>query len=383
MSELTIAHTPRTGLRWQLLATASAVAMVAGFPSSIDAAETGRPTVWIEGGWHFDETTGTNDPFVTPLDSEIRASGFSSANNLQKALGKAYGAEGSISFKPSRTDWVFSVSARYGQIHTTRNIHQEKLISDSTKKLTLISPGIHSVVPSLTGYVQQKADNSESHTILDFQVGKDLGIGLLGRGTDSVVSFGARYAQFNSRSQLDAHALPFASFEQFTTPGFLVHPKYKIATHFHASASYVERHSNLHAVGPSISMSNTTGLIGQPDSGQLALDWGANAAILFGRQRVHVSHQATAQHLTYQLGYVSALGPIVAAPVVGTRSRSVTVPNLGGFAALSFRFPNAKVSLGYRGDFFFGAMDRGIDIRDAGTMGFHGPFATASIGLGG
>lgn len=385
MSELITAHASGTGLRWQLLATVSAVAMAAAFPAqSVSAAEADRPTVWIEGGWHFDDVVGTNDPFVTPLDSETRASGFPSSTEIQRILAKAYGAEGSISFQPSHTDWVFSVSGRYGRAHTARNVHQEKPLSGPTLKKTFLDGrGTIPYTPTLTGYVQQKADNSESHTILDFQVGKDLGIGLLGRGTDSIISFGARYAQFSSRSQLDAHALPFASFEQFTTPGFLIHPKYKISTQFHASASYVDRHTSLHVVGPSISMSNTTGLIGQPDSGQLALDWSANAAILFGRQRVRVSHQATAQQLVYQFGYVSALGPIVAPPVAGTRSHSVVVPNLGGSAALSFRFTNAKVSLGYRADFFFGAMDRGLDVRDAGTVGFHGPFATVSIGLGG
>jgi len=34
---------------------------------------------------------------------------------------------------------------------------------------------------------------------------------------------------------------------------------------------------------------------------------------------------------------------------------------VGGFAGLSYNFPNAKVSLGYRADFFFGAIDGGPD----------------------
>ncbi|HTO39482.1 MAG TPA: hypothetical protein VL026_00790, partial [Rhizomicrobium sp.] len=70
-------------------------------------------------------------------------------------------------------------------------------------------------------------------------------------------------------------------------------------------------------------------------------------------------------------------------PAPSVRRRSVVVPNLGGFAGLSMRYTNAKVSLGYRGDFFFGAMDTGIDHRKTETASFHGPFATISIGLGG
>jgi hypothetical protein len=59
------------------------------------------------------------------------------------------------------------------------------------------------------------------------------------------------------------------------------------------------------------------------------------------------------------------------------------VPNIGGMAGLSLKFPNAKVSLGYRADFFFGAMDGGIDIAHKENVGFYGPFAAISIGLGG
>jgi hypothetical protein len=65
------------------------------------------------------------------------------------------------------------------------------------------------------------------------------------------------------------------------------------------------------------------------------------------------------------------------------RSRSVIVPNVGGFAGLSYRYSNAKLSLGYRADFFFGAMDGGIDTRKTYDRNFYGPFATISVGLGG
>jgi hypothetical protein len=59
------------------------------------------------------------------------------------------------------------------------------------------------------------------------------------------------------------------------------------------------------------------------------------------------------------------------------------VPNIGGFAGFSLKFPNARVSLGYRADFFFGAMDGGIDTRKTYDRNFYGPFAKISIGLGG
>ena len=68
------------------------------------------------------------------------------------------------------------------------------------------------------------------------------------------------------------------------------------------------------------------------------------------------------------------------------RSRAhctVTVPNVGGFAGLSFQIQNFKVSAGYRADLFFNAMDGGIDTRKSENIGFYGPFASVSVGLGG
>jgi len=124
-------------------------------------------------------------------------------------------------------------------------------------------------------------------------------------------------------------------------------------------------------------------LIGNPDAGAVTFDWGLNGAVLFGRQHVTGSHETMAHHGSRQhnSGALPTLYPTVSHNT--SRSRSVVVPNIGGFAGFSLRFPNAKVSLGYRVDAFFGAMDGGIDTRKTYDRDFYGPFATISIGLGG
>jgi hypothetical protein len=45
--------------------------------------------------------------------------------------------------------------------------------------------------------------------------------------------------------------------------------------------------------------------------------------------------------------------------------------------------PNSEISLGYRADFFFGAVDGGLSTPEKETRGFYGPFAKISVGLGG
>ena len=129
-------------------------------------------------------------------------------------------------------------------------------------------------------------------------------------------------------------------------------------------------------------------LAGSPhEDTALSLDWGANAALLFGRQKARTEHHETAQYHPPAPGFFASQGgnriTLYQSPATPThtRSRSVTVPNVGAFAGLSFRYTSAKVSFGYRADFFFGAMDGGIDARKTYDRNFYGPYATVSLGL--
>jgi hypothetical protein len=209
---------------------------------------------------------------------------------------------------------------------------------------------------------------------------------LFGENTESIFSFGARYVQMNMTSNGHSYAQPGERFYRF--PGNF--GKYYVGGEHQNSQSLLRRYSDFHGLGPALSWSNTTGLWGDIAGGQIALDWGANAAVLFGRQKakgslhttVHRSRDQLVHNVlfgTTQLG----LNQISATSNYAhrTETRRVTVPNLGGFAALSYRFPRAKLSVGYRADFFFGAMDRGLDTHRSVTTGYHGPFAYISIGL--
>jgi iron complex outermembrane receptor protein len=371
-------------IRQTLLATVSALVLVAAVPEAALAAGKDRPTVWIEGGWHFESITGDADTFAPPLDASTVASGFPSLTAVENELGRTYGAEGSISFQPHGSDWVFTASARYGRTRTTRRlINQKTIVGPQLKQTTFQSGGlvVVPVTPTFPAYATHNIKNYESHAIADFQVGKDVGIGLLGRGTDTVISFGARYAQMNASSKGNSFADPNAVFEQAKLP---IGPKYfyYVRALHHASAASMERSDSLHALGPSLSLKNTTGLLGTVDDGQIALDWGVNAALLFGRQKAKTSHHSTVRYFAGVSG--TAIQSVhTYAPVTRTRSRMVTVPNVGGFAGLSYRFTNAKISAGYRADFFFGAKDSGLETRSTADVVFHGPFATISIVLGG
>jgi len=396
MSEL-IVQNKEGNIRFGLLATTSAMVLAACVASVQQAIAADRPTVWLEGGWHLDSITGSNDLLVPPLDGlttngylDVPTSsnfygqgsgGFPSFTEMEKSLGRSGGAEGAISFQPKGSDWVLGVSVRYGRTHSRRRVDERRDITGRVGHKVNYFNGSYPFTPHYTNYVIQANDNTEAHTILDFQVGKDIGLGLFGNRTESVVSLGARYAQMNMTSKGHSYAQPAVKFYGHGGVS-LGKYYYNILANNQKSATTEQRYSNFQGIGPSLSWNNTTGLLGDPADGQLALDWGANAAVLFGRQKVKVNHssQVSMFNPLIQLG-----GPYKTEHGSGhrTESRRVTVPNLGGLAALSYRFTNAKLSMGYRADFFFGAMDRGLDTRHTVTTGYHGPFATISIGLGG
>ncbi len=224
---------------------------------------------------------------------------------------------------------------------------------------------------------------------MDFQAGKDVGLGLFGRQGTSVFSVGVRFAQFTSNMQSNLKARPdFAQVElHVPTPGHPNNHGTLYGHHYHQYIATAVSDRSLSGIGPSLSWNASAPVLGSTESGQLSLDWGANAAILFGRQKARVQHQTTAQYFASAFAYDKYPAPAGAGyhhPLV-TRQRAHTlvVPNAGGFASISYHVEDFRIAVGYRGDFFFGAMDTGFDAAKKSTIGFYGPFATVSIGLGG
>jgi len=398
MSELITINNRQTNIRLGLLATTSAIALAACVASAQEAVAADRPTVWIEGGWHFDSVAGPNDIVTPPLDGLTTngfsstptasnfygqgAGGFPSFTQMERALDKSQGAEGSISFQPSGSDWVFNISGRYGRAHSKNRLDQRHDITGEPGYTKSAILGTRPYTAHHTNYVIQTSDNKESHVILDFQVGKDIGIGLFGGKMESVLSAGVRYAQMSTSSKGHSYAQPDVRFYGHGGINVLGKYQYVIQPDTHDSATILQRSSSFQAVGPSLSWNNSTGLAGDVADGQLALDWGANAAVLFGRQKVKVDY-STIAHFN-QATVLARVTTVTNQNTVNrTESRRVTVPNFGGFAALSYRFTNAKLSAGYRADFFFGALDGGLDTRHSITTGYHGPYAKIAIGLGG
>jgi hypothetical protein len=385
MSELVI--TRRTDFRWQLLSTVSALAFIGAITGSARAENADRPTVWIELGTQLERVDGGSASFAPPfaIDPAI----FTSPSKVQRLPRYATGGEGKLSFRPEDSDWSFSVGLRYGRSNNGKKLHQESQPASAYKYASVPAFGIHTggpVPPPVKGFVDTVSRNDESHIVLDFLAGKDVGLGLFGSHSESSFSGGLRFAQFSSKSAVTINADPdfhwyYAHYTQLPPPfpplpGNIdaATPKWHIYT-FNGDAA-----RSFRGLGPTVAWDSSALVAGSRDAAQLSFDWGMNAAVLFGRQKALVHHVTTS---VYHYNSNSVGAAAERHPHTYPRSRSVTVPNVGGFAGLSLKFPNARISLGYRADFFFGAIDGGIDTRKTYDRAFYGPFANFSIGLGG
>jgi iron complex outermembrane receptor protein len=343
--------------------------------------DNGKPPLWIDLGGQFamlqDGEQALTPPFFSAIDKT-----FASPVSFEHPPRGSLDYTAALTFEPDWSDWLFTADVRYGRIARNNHLHQQL----PTTPAPFVVDGILHVYPSKARYEDAFNSSNESHEIFDFMVGKDVGLGMLGLNGNSNVSGGVRFVQFSQSSGFSIHSDPDNVFNKLG-------PKY----HHNYSASEQAKRS-FHGIGPSLSWNASTPVMDESDAGGISVDWGTNGAVLFGRQMARVHHQTAGSYqCTPVLNGACHHGTVVgtgfsrqyqtqyqrSGPAQRTRSRMVSVPNIGGFAGVSWRYQNAKVSFGYRADEFFGAMDGGIDTYKRENVGFFGPFANISIGLGG
>jgi hypothetical protein len=381
MSELIDARPKGGDSRWQLMATASALALLTSVSmtgaSAADDAD--RASVWVELGGQLERIDGGESVYAPEFVVKNDAAAYNLVSPLSMRAAPRYGfaGEGKLTFAPQGTDFVFTAAARFGRTNGYKERHQQTTTQLlQTNGYAPDNPKYAKFYKPVTRFNHTSQKTSESHLIVDFKAGKDVGLGMFGGRGESTVSLGVRFAQFASRSNTVIRSFP--------DPYYPRNWKYQTKPHHHSYYAHAQNERSFHGIGPSISWEGDAPLAGNRETGGVTFDWGVNGAVLFGRQKALGATQVSGR---YFMGSPFALPPPPTSHYVHSkpfsRSRSKIVPNFGGFAGLSARYSHAKFSFGYRGDFFFGPMDGGLDTRDTRNRSFYGPFATISIGLGG
>ncbi len=398
MSELINTRNNRTIIRWKLLTSASAFALTACISTAGLAADADSPQVWIEVGGQLSGLSGQDEPLIPNFVDVAMQHGLSlQLAPLEDGPKHSFDGEGSISLQPKGSDWIFSASVRYGRSSAQRQQYQQldPVVFITPDAQASQHPGFPGrgephgtenghVTSGAVPFVDYNAQRKESHVILDFQAGKDVGLGLFGHSATSEIAFGVRFAQLTSKTNLKLDAIPYPHLANLKyLPPFQASLYTNSYWQYNKATARMDR--SFHGLGPTLSWTGSAPVVGLNEDTDIAFDWGVNAGLLFGRQKTHVEHQTMG--LTQYYHFIPTADQVFhktsqyAHNANIARSRSVTIPNAGGMAGFSLKFPNAKVSVGYRADFFFGAMDGGIDQRRSENVGFYGPFATISIGL--
>jgi hypothetical protein len=385
MSELKNEKDGTGSVRRYLLAGASATTLLAIAGSAAHAGEADRPTVWIELGGQLERVDGGLESFVPPFVSQIDTHVFTSPVGVQRPPRYATGFNGKLLIHPTDSDWIVSAQIRYGRANRSKELHEET--QPATPYLLESIPYFdfyaHApVTPAAKRLVDSNATTKSSHLVLDFQAGRDVGLGLFGRNGSSTIGAGVRFAQFSSRTDVTLTADPnFSISYKYSTMAYGFEGRFNVPQQgWDVYKAKGQTLRSFHGIGPSVYWDASTALLGHEDSAEVTVDWGVNFALLFGRQKVKTVHSTddvrhfpnglqTSSSVPYQHHYTYP------------RSHRVTVPNVGGFAGMSLKFPNAKISLGYRADVFFNALDGGIDTRKTYDRAFYGPFASFSLGF--
>ena len=334
MSELIQKNDHRATIRWKLLTGASALALTVYISPIAHADDSSQPQIWIELGGQLSRLEDGQETFAPVFpNSPSRPSMFWPSQKFERPPLYSLDEDSSISFQPKNSDWVFSAAIRYGRSRSNEDVRQQT--HPKTFNVTFFGSHIKYQYPTAAKFADTAARSSEHHLILDFQAGKDVGLGLFGSNGSSTVNAGVRFAQFTSKTNIALKSDPDWHFS-YTHP-LAFDTSFKIAKSFqpyHSNAASLRASRSFHGVGPSVSWNGSVPFAGNNQEAELTLDWGINAALLFGRQRANVHHQATGQY-PYKTGnYTIRQKTYAPAPVNETRSRSVTVPNVGGFAGL-------------------------------------------------
>ncbi len=311
----------RTTSKGQLFWRVSALALMStAGASGAKAAEAGHTwTLELDGTYEFDHEAATQS-FI-PSDAIPDA-------YLKPKHG--YDVGGRLTYQPDGSPMSYGLAVHFGR---TSEVRHSATVAYYSKYLENQS-------------VQNRA--TTSHAVVDFEVGKDIGLGLFSHDGVATIGGGLRYGHFSSttRGVFSTTAKYSNSFNTFTQDG-----TFKLTR-------------TTDAVGPRLFFRTTQPLPGELGRSGLSLGIGADGSVLFGRQRTNNNVESTGAYTTQF-------------PAIH-RSRNRTMGTLGAFAQINWHTTGSPLTLsvGYKVDDYINALDGGFQTSHGIDILQHGPFAS-------
>lgn len=284
-----------------------------------------------------------------------------------------------LSFRPQGGPWAVSAGARSGKTSMSAWAHE----TETDLPEILKYPGSDDTdSPDQPNFVSVRAERHEEFAIVDFEVGRDVGLGFLGEGSESHVAVGLRYAQFKSNTtDVTMDGMPNR-----------YDPPYAVGKYYNADTfeADFESRREFQGWGPSASWTASKRLFGSERAGHVALDWALGGGVLFGKQETEVDYDVASRYYVWPAFGLSQSPPGRGNPQdeeldEASHEREdnlAVVPFADLDLGLSYKLERLRVSLGYKLEEYFGAIDGGVDERRVYDRTFHGPYLRVSVGFG-
>jgi outer membrane receptor protein involved in Fe transport len=276
----------------------------------------------------------------------------------------------------SQAGWKISLAGRFGEANRGERtlIEGEEFHGCNVAAPCAAEPAQQITV---TNYGATQLYDSEEHTVVDFLIGRDLGIGLPAL-SKSTVSAGLRYAKLESATNVSIYGVPdwyLPAANNLKYPNFSSHHEYD---------SELEAKRRFEGVGPVVSWEASSRLFGAEELGHLDLDWSVSGGVLFGKQQATGEGSETqAYYRSLWLSAPPVVYPPITTPISFARSEKVTVPTLGLSLGLSYRIGGTSFGAGYRWERYFDAIDGGVEEQKSYDRTIDGPYFKLSVGFGG
>jgi iron complex outermembrane receptor protein len=233
-----------------------------------------------------------------------------------------------------------------------------------------------------TDRLSEWTNRKEDHLIVDFQVGKDVGLGGVFGANQSSLIAGLRYADFKSDVSGYMRGIP-----DMTLPedGW---GKYNTTFHQYIAAFDAKR--EFKGAGPTLSWEASRPLLGSDETGHLNVDWTVTGGALYGRQKATITGTKGSSYFDAVYPFfpeqyvVNGLAPPTQAPLnIAPRTKDVFVPLLDLSVGLSWQVPGVTLGAGYRWERYFNVLDAGFTDHKSYDRTLDGPYVKFAIGFGG
>jgi iron complex outermembrane receptor protein len=363
-----------------------------GLLGSFGARHEGPYPLTVEIGGQVQRHDASKEPispaFIDEFDTELNP-----LESQGRDLDLGDGREVKLTYRLD-ADWTVSLGARFGKTNGHASSESVKDEEDA-EGVCMLAAYYCELYPSYYLFLEFKGDavspinwtsssiaDKEEHAIVDFAVGRDIGVGMLQR---SHLSAGLRYARLHSKASIEIRGLPDWDFAPEYT--FL----YDAISHIYDAD--IDANREFKGTGPIISWEASQALLGSERTGTLEADWSLSGGVLFGKQKTAFSGQLEDQYFSQgyfipsttaqEVGFPRDPDLVTVTPISIERSRSVTVPTVAASLGLSYKVDRFSIGAGYRWERYFDALDVGYDEAKDADRTIDGPYFKIAVGFGG